>query len=158
LCFCILSTRFFIQITLCIQKCHRFGMLYFVIYEWILIIFGRNVTENVSIQTAFCFATSANYTTWQNAESKIFTGCIMLLLHCQTFVSCWINFLSCYSELILVLLYGSLNCVFSEVKLWTIKLRLYTISHLDSKQWFNCNQVILKCLACLSTKPYAIFK
>jgi len=42
-------------------------------HEWILIFFGRNVTDKVGNQKTLYYATSNNlcfYTTWQNAETR----------------------------------------------------------------------------------------
>jgi len=42
-------------------------------HEWILIFFGRNVTDKVGDQKTFYYATSNNLyfcTTWQNAETR----------------------------------------------------------------------------------------
>jgi len=42
-------------------------------HEWILILFGRNVTDKVGNQKTLYYATSSNLcfcTTWQNAETR----------------------------------------------------------------------------------------
>jgi len=42
-------------------------------HEWILIFFGRNVTDKVGNQKTLYYATSSNLcfcTTWQNAETR----------------------------------------------------------------------------------------
>jgi len=82
--------------------------------EWILIFFGRNVTNKVSNQKTLYYATSNNLCfciTWQNGNRKIafFTCCINAL---PEFNQSLLDFFNIFnSRLILTLLYDSLNLV-----------------------------------------------
>jgi len=64
-------------------------------HEWILIFFGRNVTDEVGNQETLYYATSNNLcfcTTWQNGETQKFTfftqlDCVTRTVHlCAVFL------------------------------------------------------------------------
>jgi len=64
-------------------------------HEWILIFFGRNVTDKVGNLKTFYYATSSNLcfcTTWQNAETRkshISLNWIVLRTQCTCAQSSW---------------------------------------------------------------------
>jgi len=64
-------------------------------HEWILIFFGRNVTDKVGNQKTLYYATSNNLcfcTTWQNAETRkshISLSWIVLHTQCTCVLSSW---------------------------------------------------------------------
>jgi len=94
--------------------------------EWILILFGRHVTNKVSNQKTLYYATSNNVcfcTTWQNEETwKLH----FLLKHCTRalpqFNQSLLDFFNLfYSRLILTLLYDSLHLVISAFSCWLLR-------------------------------------
>jgi len=82
-----------------------------------IFIFGRNVTDKVSNQKTLYYATSSNLcfcTTWKNGETrKLPFHSNAVLVHClnSTMLFDFFNILN--SQLILMLLYDSLNLVIS---------------------------------------------
>ena len=95
--------------------------------------FGRNVTDKVSNQKTLYYATSSNLcfcTTWQNGETrKLPFHSNAVLVHCLNSTSCLISSIFFNSQLILMLLYDSLNLVISAF-----------ISELLGA-WFRINEV-----------------
>jgi len=59
--------------TPCLKKTSHRWLAKTLTHEWILIFFGRNVTDKVGYQKALYYATSSNLcfcTTWQNEETR----------------------------------------------------------------------------------------
>jgi len=96
------ALRASVLLSCAVVKVHRvsknvpsLGCYSFETWERILIFFGINVTDKVSDQKTYCYATSNNLcfcTTWQNAETrKSHFHLNAVLVHCLNSTSCLIS-------------------------------------------------------------------
>jgi len=101
----------------------------FVAHKWILIYFGRNVTDKVGNQKTLYYATSNNLcfcTTWQNAEtwkSHISLNWIVLHTQCTCAQSSWKKKLS------------SVMCLIASNICWGSKIPINTVQWLLLQAW-----------------------
>ena len=126
------------------------------IHEWIWIMFGTNVTEKVRNQQILYFPTCRNQcTTGRNEERQKqhpFTQ-----MHCQTSTSRWLNLSSLvtYLQLILMLVYDSLNLIVSGVssgQLWGHSLGERKLRVLHCSSWTVLNARCTGCTVLLKDK------
>ena len=125
-----------------------------IAHQLILVIFARDAADREYYQTLICYPTSPNYcicTTWEMLKCKncIFspTCSISALLDFNQLLAKFIQ--SCYSQLMMLLLCGSLNLVVIGDKLWIILgplPRRMGVLHYSS--WTVLNAIAISALYC----------
>ena len=114
----------------------------------IVLLFGRYVADKVSNQKLLYFATSPNHSvsalpckTLKRKNRTCYSNAV--LLHCQ----------SCYLQLVLMLLYDSLNLVVSGVKhstvSWVIAQKKMKLTVLHCTSWTALNTMMRWCTVLL---------